>query len=321
MDGNSFRRTWDFSWIKSEGELESALSLMMEEEILGVDTETSGWQIGEEKLCLIQIGLPKKEIIYLIDPLALSGIEPLGKVLGALTPKKIAHNASFEERQFSRHNIPFAGIIDTLNLSRRYRPDLPNHTLKTCCKALLGVDLSKDEQESDWSVRPLSKSQVEYAASDAEVAVRVYLELKAIEDKLSIDHSASVPELMENLFKVAKERYELTKDISTELAFLDVQYDMLKELIRDKLISGEPAYEGEFGEAYVKQTKKTEVSVEKVKEVFPEIAPLVIVPFVERNRLKAAMKEYGINPKRIDEVLDTVGFTPRLTLEVADVDD
>ncbi len=321
MDGNSFRRTWDFSWIKSEGELEAALPFMMDEEILGVDTETSGWQIGEEKLCLIQIGLPKKETIFLIDPFAFSGIETLGKVLGALSPKKIAHNASFEERQFSRHNIPFAGIIDTLNLSRRYRPDLPNHTLKTCCKALLGVDLSKEEQESDWSVRPLSKSQVEYAASDAEVAVRVYLELKAIEDKLSIDHTASIPELMENLFKVAKDRYELIKDISTELAFLDVQYDMLKELIRDKLIAGEPAYEGKFGEAYVKQTKKTEVSVEKVKEVFPEIAPLVIVPFVERNRLKAAMKEYGINPKRIDEVLDTVGFTPRLTLEVADVED
>jgi hypothetical protein len=96
---------------------------------------------------------------------------------------------------------------------------------------------------------------------------------------------------------------------------------MLRELIKDKLIAGEPPYKGEFGEASVKQTKKTEVSVEKVKEVFPEIAPLVVVPYVERNRLKAAMKEYGINPKRIDEVLDTVGFTPRLSLELADMED
>jgi DNA polymerase III epsilon subunit-like protein len=321
MDGNTFRRSWEISWIQSESELVNALPIMKEEDVLGVDTETSGWQIGEEKLCLIQIGLPKKQHIFIIDPLSFSDLSPLGEILGALSPKKIAHNASFEEKQFSRHNLPFAGIIDTLNLSRKYRPDLPNHTLRTCCKILLGTDLSKEEQESDWSVRPLSKSQVEYAAIDAEVVVKVYFELKAIEDRLAIDRSASVPELMEMIFKVAKDRYLLTKDIATELAFLNVQYDMLRELIKDKLIAGEPPYKGEFGEASVKQTKKTEVSVEKVKEVFPEIAPLVVVPYVERNRLKAAMKEYGINPKRIDEVLDTVGFTPRLSLELADMED
>lgn len=321
MNGNSFKRSWQYSWIKSEKELLRGISEMSEEEILGVDTETWGWQTGEEKLCLIQIGLPKREFIYLIDPLEIKELKPLGEILGALSPKKIAHNASFEGKQFSRHDLPFAGVIDTLDLSRKYRPDLPNHSLKTCCKALLGVDLSKDEQESDWSVRPLSESQIEYAAIDAEVAVRVYYELKAIEDKLSIDPSLSVADLMRSLYKVAKVRYELTKEIATELAFLDVKFDILRELIRDKLIAGESAYKGEFGEAYIKQTKKTEVSVEKVKEVFPEIAPLVIVPFVERSKLKSAMKEYGINPKRIEEVLDTVGFTPRLTLEIADLED
>lgn len=317
-NSDTFKPTWKIHWIETEQALAAAVDSMSRETLLGVDTETVGWQVGAEKLCLIQFGLPQSKTIFLIDTLTIKDLSPLGVILGSSAIQKIVHNASFEARQFERHKLPFEGAVDTLTLARRLRPDLPNHTLKTCCKELLGISLSKEEQTSDWSLRPLSQSQQYYAAADAEVAVMLFNSLDALEAKLRVDPSLSVPELMELLSKTSHDRFELTKDIAPELAFLNARYDIIREQIKRRLESGEPNYEGEFGKALLSQRRKNEISVELVRKLLPEIAEMVIASSVERKRLLAVMKEYGISPKRADEVTQTVGYTTRLDIELGE---
>lgn len=317
---DSYKPTWNIHWIDNPEALASAVDRMLGEAILGVDTETVGWQMGAEKLCLIQFGLPENKDILLIDALALGDLSPLGSILGSTTIQKIVHNAAFEARQFERHKIPFEAEVDTLVLARRLRPDLPNHTLKTCCKELLGISLSKEEQTSDWSKRPLSESQRLYAASDAEVAVMLFHALDKLEEKLRVDPTLSVPELMQLLLNTSNERFELTKDIAPELAFLNARYDLIREQIKKRLEAGEPNYEGEYGKALLSQRKKNEISVELVRQIFPDIADLVISSSVEKKRLLAVMKEYGISQKRADEVTKQVGFTTRLDIELGETE-
>ena len=310
---------WPIRWVETQDQLTELIELLNTEEILSLDTETAGWQTGNEHLCLIQIGLPTTKEVAIIDPLTVEDLSPLEPIMSKSTPEIIAHNASFEERQLARHGIKIRGIIDTLTMARDLRPDLPNFTLRTCCKLLLDVDLDKEQQVSDWSQRPLSKAQIDYAALDAEIALKLFWVLDEMESKLAIDPALKVPELMSLLHSTVRERIDLTHDIASELALLHAREDAIREGIRAKLIEGEKPYEGELGACKVTKVKRTEVNPAKVRKVFPNIADMVITDHVERKHLKAVMKEAGIDVSKLDLVLDIIGYNDRMSLSLKDV--
>lgn len=310
---------WDFEWIDTEEALTRWAEVLAAEAIISVDTETVGWDTGNERLCLIQIGIPTKRMVLVVDALAFPRLDILGPCLSNRTPNIVAHNAPFEEKQFGRYGIKLRGIIDTLTMARKLRGDLPNHTLQTCCRLLLDLDISKEEQTSDWSLRPLQPEQLLYARLDAEIAFLLYENLARLEAKLLIDPKLSVPDLMKQLAETITERIKLTKEIAPELAVIDARNEMLKEVIRNKLIQGEPEYEGSYGKCKVSKIKRTEINPQKVRSVFPELAENAISEYVERERFKTLMKEYGIPDQRLDEVCDITGYTDRLSLSVKDI--
>jgi ribonuclease D len=309
---------YEFEWIRSLDELTRAADEIQAEPLLAVDTETSGWQTGNEQLCLIQIGIPSKRRVLLVDVLATGAPTPLAPVMSAATPLIVAHNASFEERQFARYDIKLKGIRDTLYMSRELRPDLPNHTLRTCCKLLLGLELSKEQQVSDWSIRPLSDEQVKYARLDAEVSVYLYTYLSELEERVKSELSAELPVLMQEYSGVCRQRYELTASIAHELAFFAAREQKLKEAIRQRLIDGSPSYDGPYGTCAVSKVKRTEVNVQKVRELFPEFAAEVIGEYVERKRFDIVARERGLPKNAIESVLDTVGYNERLQITLKD---
>lgn len=310
--------TYDFVWIKSLDELENAAGALATETIISVDTETSGWQTGNEQLCLIQIGVPSIRRVLLVDVLSTGAPTPLAPLFASPDQLFIAHNASFEERQLARYDMKVKGIKDTLTMSRELRPDLPNHTLRTCCKLLLGIELSKDEQVSDWSIRPLSDKQVDYARLDAEVAVQLYSYLAELESKVSAELNLEVPDLMAEYARMNRRRYELTSSIAHELAFVTAREEKLKATIRQKLIDGAPAFDGSVGMCSIQKVKKTEVNTQRVREVYPEFADEVIQEFVDRRRFDALARERGLPKNAIERVLDTVGYNERLTIKLKD---
>jgi DNA polymerase III epsilon subunit-like protein len=308
--------TWQVEWINTVEGLAAIAQQMEAESIIALDTETAGWQTGNERLCLIQVGLPSQRRVAVIDPLAISSLQPLERPLSRSQPQVISHNASFEARQMERHGIKIRGVVDTLVMARKLRPDLPNHTLKTCVKHILGIEISKEEQTSDWSQRPLTQSQLNYAALDAEISFNLYQSLQAIEDKLTVDPSSQVSEMMQELAAVAREKLELTKGIAFKLAFIDARSEALREAIRNKLINGAEPYNGEFGSCSVMRAKRTEVDPALVKQLMPEIAPKVIAEFVDRKRLVDVMKEYNRAESELQNVLKIIGYTDRLKLSV-----
>jgi len=308
----------EFEWATTPEEVELVAASLVNEPLISVDTETSGWQVGNEQLCLIQIGVPSQKRVILIDVVKAGPPVALGPILAAPTPLIVAHNASFEERQFARYDLQVKGIRDTLTMARQLRPDLPNHTLRTCCRLLLGLEMSKQEQTSDWSVRPLSESQIAYARLDAEVAITLYNYLANLEEQASRELDLPVEELVKEYGAVLKHRYDVSAGISHELAFLQAREAKIKETIRQKLIDGEPAYDGQYGKCSIQKVKRTEVNPVRVREVFPEFAEEVIQEFVDRKRFDSVAKERGLPKNAIESVLDTIGFNDRLQLSLKD---
>lgn len=311
-------RTWPFEWIDKVEKLLEVIEAAKQEQYIALDTETVGWESGNERLSLIQIGLPSLKRAYIIDPFAFQDLKPLENILTHPTPLVVAHNASFEERQFARHGIKIRGIRDTLTMARTLRKDLPNHTLKTCSELLLGITISKEEQTSDWSQRPLSQAQLDYAAMDVEIASMLYDLLADMESKLTLDPDLSVEQMMRAISDTSMQKFKLIKEVAPELAFLENRYDMLYQAIRSKLIEGAPPYEGPYGKCSVQKIKKTEINPVKVRSQFPEIADRAIKETVEKQDLLALMKEHGIDPKRIDEVSEFVKNEHRMSLTLGD---
>lgn len=310
---------WEHEWVDSQERLEQVGKALVSKKLLSIDTETAGWQTGNERLCLIQIGIPDESRVIVIDALALPTLTPLEPALSATTPELIAHNAQFEERQLGRHGIKLRGMIDTLTMARKLRPDLPTHSLQSCCRHLLQIEISKSEQTSDWSVRPLSKSQLLYACLDAEIAYQLYCALHELEKRLTVDPKLKVPDLMEALVKTVREKMALTREIAPELSFLTTREEMLRDAVRTQLVHGADPYDGEFGSCKVQRVKRTEIDPGRVRELLPELAPLVISEYVERQRLIAVLKEHGADADAVEKVTNIVGYNDRLYLDLPDL--
>jgi len=310
--------SYPFDWIRTKEELVQAAESLASEPIISVDTETSGWQTGNEQLCLIQIGVPSTRRVLLIDVISTGAPEPLAPRFASPDQLFIAHNAPFEERQFARYDMKVKGIRDTLTMSRELRPDLPNHTLRTCCRLLLGIELSKEEQGSDWAARPLSDRQIDYARLDAEVALSLYQYLADLEAKVSAELELPVPELMVEYAQVMRRKLELTSAIAHELAFVHAREEKIKSTIRQKLIDGAQSYDGSVGVCSVQRVKRTEVNTQRVRELYPEFAKEVVKEYVDRKQFEIVAKEYGLPKNAIENVLDTVGYNDRLTIKLRD---
>lgn len=158
-------------FVRSAAELQEAADQLSREEIIGLDVETS---IATQTLCLLQ--LAGRTATYLVDALAVADLGPLRVVLEGPAITKVIHNASFEQEVLRRHELEIGAVVDTMDLSRRARgTDVDGgHSLRAVCARELGKGLDKSYQKSDWATRPLTAGQIEYAALDAEVLLRLH---------------------------------------------------------------------------------------------------------------------------------------------------
>ena len=159
------------AWVRTQAELEAAVAELMREPVVGLDVETT---LRTRTLCLVQIARPERT--YLIDALEVSDLEALRPLLESTETQKIIHNAVFERGVLGRLGFTIEGVIDTLVISRelRGRKVEGGHGLRAVCARELGMELDKSEQTSNWARRPLTPSQVAYAALDAEVLLRIW---------------------------------------------------------------------------------------------------------------------------------------------------
>lgn len=157
------------SWVRSGPQLELAVTALMSEPVVGLDVEST---LENRTLCLIQVA--GRETTYLIDPLEIPDLEPLGRLLRSTETTKLIHYASFEREVLGRYSFALEAVIDTRDVSRDLRRAARGHSLAEVCARELGMELDKSEQTGDWTRRPLTESQVTYAALDAEVLLRLH---------------------------------------------------------------------------------------------------------------------------------------------------
>jgi len=147
---------------------------------IAVDTETLGLNPHRDRLCVVQLspGDGTADVIR-IDK-GQREAPNLARLLGDSDRTKIFHYARFDVavlwNALSIHCTP---VYCTKIASRLTRTYTDRHGLKDLARELINVDLSKQQQSSDWAAEKLSQAQLEYAASDV-----LYLhELRAHLDK------------------------------------------------------------------------------------------------------------------------------------------
>jgi ribonuclease D len=145
---------------------------------VAVDTEAMGLDVNRDRLCVVQISPGDGSADVIQIPANTNEAPNLAKLLADGTVLKIFHFARFDLAVLHKHLgiMPFP-LYCTKIASRIARTYSDKHGLKDLVRELLGVDLSKQQQLSDWGAEALSDAQLAYAASDV-------LHLHALKEKL-----------------------------------------------------------------------------------------------------------------------------------------
>ena len=145
---------------------------------VAIDTEAMGLDVNRDRLCVVQISPGDGSADVIQIPASTSKAPNLTKLLADGTILKIFHFARFDLAVLHKRLeiMPFP-VYCTKIASRIARTYSDKHGLKDLVRELLGVDLSKQQQLSDWGAEALSDAQLAYAASDV-------LHLHALKEKL-----------------------------------------------------------------------------------------------------------------------------------------
>ena len=145
---------------------------------VAIDTETMGLDPHRDRLCVVQISPGDGSADVIQIPAGANEAPNLTKLLVDGTILKIFHFARFDLAVlYKRLGVMPSPVYCTKIASRIARTYSDKHGLKDLARELLGIDLSKQQQLSDWGAEVLSDAQLAYAASDV-------LHLHALKAKL-----------------------------------------------------------------------------------------------------------------------------------------
>jgi len=145
---------------------------------VAIDTETMGLEPARDRLCVVQLS-PGDGSADVVQIAAGQTRAPnLERLLADPGIVKLFHYARFDLAVLARtFNVMPQPVYCTKIASRLARTYTDKHGLKDLAREVLGVDLSKQQQSSDWGADTLTDAQVAYAASDV-------LHLHALREKL-----------------------------------------------------------------------------------------------------------------------------------------
>jgi ribonuclease D len=145
---------------------------------VAIDTETMGLDPERDRLCVVQLS-PGDGSADVVQIAAGQKKAPnIERLLADKTKLKIFHYARFDLAMLAKaFGVMASPVYCTKIASRLARTYTDKHGLKDLTREVLGIDVSKQQQSSDWGADELSDAQVAYAASDV-------LHLHALKEKL-----------------------------------------------------------------------------------------------------------------------------------------
>ena len=136
------------------------------EESIAIDTEAMGLNPIRDRLCLVQLSTGDG-VCHLVQFDRSYEAPNLKKLLADPKILKIFHYARFDVAILSHYlQITINNIYCTKIASKLARTFTDKHSLRELCRDLIGVDISKEQQTSDWGSPVLKAEQQEYAATD-----------------------------------------------------------------------------------------------------------------------------------------------------------
>ena len=135
--------------------------------LVAIDAETQGLKPHRDRLCLVQLCGGSEEVHAVQFDGADWSAPRLKALLADPATTKIFHFARFDLAVLERYlGIMTGPVWCTKIASKLVRTYTDRHGLKDLCSELLGIELSKQQQSSDWAAADLSQQQLAYAASD-----------------------------------------------------------------------------------------------------------------------------------------------------------
>jgi ribonuclease D len=156
--------------------LAEVAALLSRQNEIAVDMEMDSLHHYREKVCLVQVSTRQQS--WLIDPLALSNLEPLAAPLSNPEIVVVMHGSDYDIRSLHRdYGIEVTNLFDTM-ISARFL-GITEFGLAALLKARFGIELDKKYQKADWSKRPLSREMCAYAAADTSDLLPLYDQFRA----------------------------------------------------------------------------------------------------------------------------------------------
>lgn len=147
--------------------------------VVAIDTETLGLNPARDRLCVVQMSAGDGNCHVVHFPKPTYDAPNLVRLLNAPDVVKIFHFARFDLAVLKRYlGADCRPVYCTKIASKLVRTYTDRHGLKDLCRELLGIDLSKQMQSSDWGASSLSEAQLAYASHDV-------LHLHALRDRLN----------------------------------------------------------------------------------------------------------------------------------------
>ncbi|MGL3212216.1 ribonuclease D [Bradyrhizobium sp. BR 1433] len=147
---------------------------------VAIDTETMGLHPHRDRLCVVQMSNGDGTADVIQIPKGHTDSPNLKALLANPKITKIFHFARFDVAVlYNTFGVMPTPVYCTKIASRLSRTYTDRHGLKDLVREVLNVELSKQQQSSDWGAQSLSEAQLAYAASDV-------LHLHALRDKLNV---------------------------------------------------------------------------------------------------------------------------------------
>ncbi|MBC7251974.1 MAG: ribonuclease D [Anaerolineae bacterium] len=143
--------------------LARTVARLQAEPAVAVDTESNSFYVYHEQVCLIQFSIPGQD--FLVDPLALPDLSPLGPLFADPGIEKVFHAAEYDVMCLKRDfGFQFANLFDTMIAARIL--GWKRYGLGSILEERFGVRQDKRLQRANWGQRPLTPEQLRYAVLD-----------------------------------------------------------------------------------------------------------------------------------------------------------
>ncbi len=154
---------FEYQYITTAQERDTAIKELSYVTEMSVDIEGDSLYHYNERVALIQISGGDRH--YIFDPLLLDSVLELGPLFENRSILKIFHGSDYDITSLKRdYGFKIGPIFDTALAARAI--GMIRYSLKELVSKYFQVSLCKEHQKSDWSVRPLSKEQLDYASED-----------------------------------------------------------------------------------------------------------------------------------------------------------